>query len=186
MSNSIPKILGICGSLRKDSNSLAILETLAELLKDKVVFSIQRLDEVPLYNQDLDTAVPLPAVAALRTAIGAADGIVMVTPEFNYGVPGVVKNALDWASRPYGQSTLTGKPVLPITSSPAFTGGVRAFAQLNETLLSIGSRIVLGPQIVIGSVHEKISGGRLVDRATLDFLSKNIEGLFLEIQRSAK
>lgn len=186
MTTVTPKILGICGSLRKNSNSLAVLESLPALLKDKAAFEILRLDEVPLYNQDLDTAEPLPGVAALRQAIGAADGILIVTPEYNYGLPGVVKNALDWASRPYGQSTLTGKPVLSVSSSPAFTGGVRALAQLNETLLAIGVHIVSGPQIVIGTAHEKIQNGHLVDEATLSFLSRSLDGLLLEISRLTK
>jgi len=185
MTSKAPKILAICGSLRKHSNSLAILETLAEQLKDKAVFEILRLDDVPLYNQDLDTPEPLPGVAALRAAIGAADGILIMTPEYNYGLPGVLKNALDWASRPYAKSTLAGKPVLSVSSSPAFTGGVRALAQLNETLLAIGARIVPGPQVVIGSAHEKIHEGRLVDAAVLNFLSQSLEGLFLEIKRLA-
>ncbi|TWH75911.1 chromate reductase [Azomonas agilis] len=186
MSQSIPNILGICGSLRKDSNSLAILNTLAESLKDKAHFRIQRLDDVPLYNQDLDTPEVLPGVAVLRAAIGAADGIVIVTPEYNYGLPGVVKNALDWASRPYNQSTLTGKPVLSVSSSPAFTGGVRALAQLNETLLAIGVQVLSGPQVVIGTAHEKIRDGRLVDTATLNFLDASFERLFVEIAQIAR
>lgn len=182
---SQPNILGICGSLRQNSNSLAILNTLAESLSDKAQFRILRLDDVPLYNQDLDTPEVLPGVADLRAAIGAADGIVILTPEYNYGLPGVVKNALDWASRPYGQSTLTGKPVLSVSSSPAFTGGVRALAQLNETLLAIGVPVLSGPQVVIGTAHEKIRDGRLVDAASLSFLEGSMERLFAEIAQRA-
>ncbi|WP_253075555.1 NAD(P)H-dependent oxidoreductase [Bradyrhizobium sp. 187] len=87
----------------------------------------------------------------------------MVSPEYNHGMSGVLKNGLDWASRPYGRSVLRGKPVLTMTASPAFTGGVRAQQQMNETLASIPARPVLRPQIVIGGVHEKVSDGRLVD-----------------------
>ncbi len=75
----------------------------------------------------------------MRPAIGRADGVIVVSPEYNYGLPGVLKNALDWASRPYAASTLTGKPVLTATESVAFTGGVRAHAPLNEVLLAIGA-----------------------------------------------
>src|SRR5258708_36067381 len=82
---------------------------------------------------------------------------------------GVLKNALDWASRPYGRSALRDKPVLTMTASPAFTGGARAQQQMNETLASIPARPVLRPQIVIGGVHEKVRDGRLVDEATLRF-----------------
>jgi chromate reductase len=85
-----------------------------------------------------------------------------------HGIPGVLKNALDWASRPFGKSVLIDKPTLVISVSPAYTGGVRAQAQVNETLLSIPARIVAGPQVVIGNVATKIRDG-LPDRSCLDF-----------------
>ena len=87
--------------------------------------------------------------------------MIMISPEYNHGMSGVLKNALDWASRPYGRSTLRRKPVLTMTASPAFTGGVRAQQQMNETLASIPTRLVFQPQIVIGGVHEKVRDGRL-------------------------
>ena len=117
---------------------------------------------------------------ALRAAVAEADGLVIVSPEFNYGMPGVLKNALDWASRPYGAAPLIGKPVLTMTASPAFTGGVRAQAQLNETLLATQSRLVLRPQTVIGSVHEKIESGRLVDPGSLQFALQAVNDLLRE------
>jgi chromate reductase len=106
----------------------------------------------------------------------------MVSPEYNHGMSGVLKNGLDWASRPYGRSVLTGKPVLTMTTSPAFTGGVRAHQQVNETLASIPARLVLRPQIVIGNVHEKISDGRLVHEATLHFALAGVDDLLEEIR----
>jgi len=181
-----PKLLGISGSLRSGSFSTLLLETLAEALSGRADLNVLRLDDVPLYNQDLDAATPPAGVAALRSRIGAADAVVIATPEFNYGVPGVLKNALDWASRPYGESTLIGKPVLTISSSPAFTGGVRAQAQLNETLIAIGASLVIRPQLVVGSVHEKVQEGRLVDSGTLDFLLAGIDDLIARSQREAQ
>jgi hypothetical protein len=83
----------------------------------------------------------------------------MVSPEYNHGMSGVLKNSLDWASRPYGRSVLRGRPVLTMTASPAFTVGVRAQQQMNETLASIPARPVLRPQIVIGGVHERSATG---------------------------
>jgi chromate reductase len=97
---------------------------------------------------------------------------------------GVLKNALDWASRPYGRSTLMRKPVLTMTASPAFTGGVRAQQQMNETLVSIPARPVLRPQIVIGSVHEKVRDGRLIDEAALSFALAGVDDLLEEIRRA--
>lgn len=162
-------LLGLSGSLRADSYSTGILTTLQEKVPGDVELSIHGLAGVPLYNQDLDGVTPPDEVLALRRAIAAADGLVIVTPEYNYGMPGVLKNALDWASRPYGASALVGKPVITMSTSPAFTGGVRAQAQLHETLLATQSVILPRPQTVIGEVHSKFEDGRLVDRAALGF-----------------
>lgn len=181
-----PKLLGISGSLRRESYSTLLLEALGSALHGRAELAVLRLNDVPLYNQDLDTATPPPGVAALRSAIGAADGLVIASPEFNYGVPGVLKNALDWASRPYGQSTLIGKPVLMISSSPAFTGGVRAQAQLSETLISIGANLLIRPQLVVGSVHEKVRDGQLVDSGTVDALLAGVGDLIAQFERNAR
>jgi chromate reductase, NAD(P)H dehydrogenase (quinone) len=167
---SLPKLVGISGSLRLGSYNTIILETLAERLAGTATLSIYPLADVPNYNEDLDTDTPLKAVADLRDAIAQADGVIIATPEFNHGIPGVLKNALDWASRPYGRAPLKGKDVLTITSSPGGVGGARAHAQLNETLASMAARVVLRPQAVVAGVHTKIVEGRLVDEATLAFL----------------
>lgn len=180
------QLLGISGSLRSGSFSAAILESLREELSVNADLSMHLLGDVPLYNQDLDTEEVLPAVAALRDAISQADGLVIVTPEFNYGLPGVLKNALDWASRPYGAAPLLRKPVVTISASPAFTGGVRAQAQLNETLLGTQSRLMGGPQVVIGEVHNKIENGRFVDRASLDYALGAVNGLLRTIDDASQ
>jgi chromate reductase len=91
-------------------------------------------------------------VRQFQNAVAYSAGLIIVSPEYNHGVPGVLKNALDWASRPYGNSVLIEKRVLVISVSPAFTGGVSAHAQVNETLLSIPARLVGGAQVVIGNV----------------------------------
>lgn len=181
-----PKLLGISGSLRRDSFNTQILETLKQAIADRVDFDVFRLNEVPLYNQDLDVSPAIPGVAALREAIAEADGVVIATPEFNYGIPGVLKNALDWASRPYGEAALIGKPILTFSSSPAFTGGVRAQAQLNETLLAIGARLIVRPQTVIAEVHNKLHDGRLADTASLDFLIAGVNDLITESAQTAR
>lgn len=178
-------LLGISGSLRRASFSTAILNSLSESLGDKAELRVFTLNDVPLYDQDADTDTPPAAVAALRAAIGAADGIVIAAPEYNHGMSGVLKNALDWASRPYGKATLTGKPVFLFSSSPGAVGGARAHAQLNETLASIGARVLLRPQAVIPAVHEKVADGRLSDKATLDFLLRGVDDLLANIARPA-
>ncbi|MDB5617832.1 NAD(P)H-dependent oxidoreductase [Tardiphaga sp.] len=163
-----PRLVGMAGSLRRSSYSSAVLSGLRENLLPAA--QIETCDlRLPLYNEDEDGPAAPEEVRTFREAIWASDGVVIVTPEYNHGIPGVLKNALDWASRPFGESALIDKPVLVISVSPAFTGGVRAQAQVNETLLAIGAGIVTGPQVVIGSITGKIQDGLLVDGESLRF-----------------
>jgi chromate reductase len=170
------RLLGLSGSLRRNSYSLAILRGLQARLGAEATLDIRDLN-LPLYNQDEDGPDGPEAVHGFRRAIAEVDGLVISTPEYNHGVPGVLKNALDWASRPYGQSVLTERPVLIISSSPAFIGGARAQAQLNETLLSVQAVLVPGPQVVIGDVAAKVQDGELVDEASLEFALASIRKL---------
>jgi chromate reductase len=176
------RILGFSGSLRRASNSTAVLRGLQDTLAPRAALNVFPLHKVPLYNEDDDGEHAADAVRALRSAIETSDGVIMISPEYNHGMSGVLKNALDWASRPFGRSALRGKPVLTMTASPAFTGGVRAQQQMHETLAAIPARPVLRPQIVIGGVHEKVRDGRLVDEATLRFALAGVDDLLDEIR----
>jgi chromate reductase, NAD(P)H dehydrogenase (quinone) len=163
------RLVGLPGSLRKSSFSRATLVGLRNHLPDKV--SLDILDpQLPLYNEDQDRPDGPDEIRRFRQAIDDSDGLVIATPEYNHGIPGVLKNALDWASRPYGKSCLVNKPALVISISPAFTGGARVHGQVNETLLSIPAQVVGGPQVVIGGIESKISDGVLVDQASLSFV----------------
>jgi chromate reductase len=177
------RLVGLSGSLRRASNSTAVLRGLQDALAPRrVALSIFPLYEMPLYNEDDDGEHAPESVCALRSVIETSDGVIMISPEYNYGMSGVLKNALDWASRPYGRSVLKGKSVLTMTASAAFTGGVRAQQQMNETLVSIPARLVLRPQIAIGSVHEKVRDGRLVDEAALRFALAGVDDLLDDIR----
>ncbi|MBI1778767.1 MAG: NAD(P)H-dependent oxidoreductase [Proteobacteria bacterium] len=127
------RFLGLSGSLRRASNNTAVLRGLQDALAPRVALNIFPLHRMPLYNEDDDCEHALEPVRALRSAIETSDGVIVISPEYNHGMSGVLKNGLDWASRPYGRSALRGKPVLTMTTSPAFTGGVRAQQQMNET-----------------------------------------------------
>jgi chromate reductase len=179
-----PHLLGLSGSLRKASTNTAVLVALAERVAAKASLEIFPLGDLPLYNQDFDVEPPVAPVVSLRAAIAAADGVVIASPEYNYGMSGVLKNALDWASRPYGKARLTGKPVLTITVSPASTGGVRAQLQLNETLTAIAALVVLRPQAVIGSVFQKMQDGKFTDETSLKFLEAGIDDLLRDIAKT--
>jgi chromate reductase len=176
------RLLGLSGSLRRASNSTAVLRGLQAALAPRAALNIFLLHEMALYNEDDEGEHVPESVRALRSAIETSDGVIMISPEYNHGMSGVLKNALDWASRPYGRSALRGKPVLTMTASPAFTGGARAQQQMNETLASIPARHVLRPQIVIGGVHEKVRDGRLVDEAALRFALAGVDDLLDEIR----
>jgi chromate reductase, NAD(P)H dehydrogenase (quinone) len=175
-------LLGLSGSLRRASNSTAVLRGLQDALAPRAALNIFPLHGMPLYNEDDDAEHAPESVRALRSAIEASDGVIMISPEYNHGMSGVLKNALDWASRPYGRSALRSKPVLTMTASPAFTGGVRAQQQMNETLVSIPARPILRPQIVISGVHEKVRDGRLIDEAALSFALAGVDDLLEEIR----
>ncbi|QCN98734.1 NAD(P)H-dependent oxidoreductase (plasmid) [Azospirillum argentinense] len=179
------RLLGLSGSIRRHSHCTAVLNTLADSLGkkagNKVEMTLFALNDIPPYDPDLDAEnTPAPATA-LRDAIAAADGLVIISPEYNYGMSGVLKNALDWASRPAMKSPVRGKPIVIMTASPAFTGGVRAQHEMRETLSGMMGRVIARPQVVIGMVHEKIKDGRLTDQAALDFALAAIDDLLSEI-----
>ena len=176
-------LVGISGSLRRASYSTAILLTLAEAVADRATTVVADIGSLPHYNADLDTDTPPDEVQRLKDQIARADGLIVVSAEFNHGIPGVLKNAIDWASRPVFKSPLRDKPVLIVTESPAFTGGVRAQYQLREAFASALARPVPTPEIVIGTVQNKVAGGRLTDRAAIDFAAAAIATLFHEIDQ---
>lgn len=176
------KLLGLCGSLRKASNSLAVIKTLAESLPPHVQMTLFPLHDIPLYNADLDGDLCPTEVRRLSQAIRDSQGLVLSSPEYNYGISGVLKNALDWSSRPSMASPLKGKPALIMTSSPSFAGGVRAQAQIRETLTACLSRPLNRAQIVINFANEKVKDGRLVDQASIDFMLAGIDDLVAEIR----
>jgi chromate reductase, NAD(P)H dehydrogenase (quinone) len=183
MTPTKPHILSILGSLRRHSNSSAVLRGLQEVASDRARIEVFSLDAVPLYNADLDGEQKPTAVVELKEAIGKCDGLVLVSPEYNYGVSGVLKNALDWASRPGYQSVLRGKPTLIVTNSPGLVGGVRAQGQLRQTLAATLSRVIAVPEVVISQVHTKIQDGRLTDAVSLKFMLEAFEALLTEIRR---
>jgi chromate reductase len=176
------RLLGISGSIRTGSYNSAILNSVAAEIAPRVKMATCSLADLPLFTEDLDESPPL-AVQNFRDLIHTADGVVISTPEYNYGISGVLKNALDWASRPYGKSALTGKPTLTLSASPASTGGVRAQAQLNETLICIGAQILIRPQIVISHAHSRIKDGQVFDQETMQFVLNGVEDLLLSITR---
>jgi chromate reductase, NAD(P)H dehydrogenase (quinone) len=137
------RILGIVGSLRRDSYNRALLREAAERLPGGVEFvEFERLAEIPPYDADLEQLETPMAVAELREAMRDADAVLVATPEYNHSIPGVLKNALDWASRPAGQSALNGTPAAVIGASTGMFGAVWAQAETRKVIGALGGRVV--------------------------------------------
>jgi chromate reductase len=137
------RILGISGSLRQGSHNTSLLRAAASALPPGVELEVyDGLRELPPYDADFDTQPPDPAVARLREAIAAADGVLIATPEFNGSIPGALKNALDWASRPFPENALRGKPVAVIGASTGLFGAVWAQAETRKVLDIIGADVI--------------------------------------------
>lgn len=137
------RVLGITGSLRRDSYNHALLREAAERLPAGAeLVEFERLGEIPPYDADLEADATPAAVAELRQAMREADAVLVATPEYNHSIPGVLKNALDWASRPAGQSALTGTPAAVIGASTGMFGAVWAQAETRKVLGALGGRVV--------------------------------------------
>ena len=136
------RVLGISGSLRRDSHNTELLRAAASLLPSGVELEMfDGLAEIPPFNEDLERSAPQP-VHRLRAEIGAAHAILIATPEYNHSIPGHLKNALDWVSRPHSTNTLRDKPVAVMGASTGMFGAVSAQAELRKVLSAIGARVV--------------------------------------------
>jgi chromate reductase len=167
------RVVGFAGSLRKKSYNRALLRSAQELAPPDMTIDIFDLREVPLYNGDVEAAGDPPAVADLKAAIRAADGVLMATPEYNHGVPGVMKNAVDWCSRPPQGAALAKKPVGVIGASPGITGSARGQSQLRQAFEFTNSYCMPQPEFLLFKAHEKIDeDGRLADEPSRAFLQK--------------
>src|SRR5919108_5680442 len=157
------RVLGISGSLRRDSYNSGLLRAAADVLPSGVELEVfDGLKAIPPYDAD-DDVEPAPApVAALREAVAAADAVLVATPEYNASIPGVLKNALDWVSRPHATNPLRGKPALVVGTSTGMFGAVWAQAETRKVLATIGAR-VLDVELPVAEADERFENGRLTD-----------------------
>ena len=158
------RVLGICGSLRRESYNRRLLAAAAKELPDTCRFLVfEEIAEIPLYDEDIDARQTPPAVAALRGAIATADAILIATPEYNASVPGVLKNAIDWASRPYPDHVLRGKPVMVAGASSGAFGATLAQTELRRILKAIGAQVLEGELPVPDAQGAFAADGRLAN-----------------------
>jgi len=169
-------IVGFAGSLRRGSFNRALLQAATELAPPGLHIVIHGLDAIPLYNGDVEAAGAPPSVVQLRDAVRKADGLLIATPEYNHGIPGVLKNTIDWLSRPPRDSALNGKVAAVMGASPGMTGTARGQSQLRQAFVFTNTYALLQPEVLVGRAHEKFDAdGRLVHQATRDFLTTFLE-----------
>jgi chromate reductase len=171
------RILGLSGSLRRDSHNTRLLIGAGGLLPGGTELALfKELSSIPPYNED-DEQTPPPAVEALRRAIAGADAVLVSTPEYNASIPGVLKNALDWVSRPVADSPLKGKPAAVIGASTGLFGAVWAQAETRKVLATIGARVV-DRELPVGQADEALGeDGLPLDRDTVEALSATLDEL---------
>jgi chromate reductase, NAD(P)H dehydrogenase (quinone) len=168
------RILGIAGSLRRDSFNAATLRTAQELAPAGVTIEIFDIAPIPLYNEDVrQQGFPAP-VEDLRARIKSADGLLIVTPEYNYSIPGVLKNAIDWASRPPEQP-FDGKPIGVMGASVGTHGSSRAQYHLRQCFIFLNGMVMNRPEVMIPAAHTKFDAdGKLTDQVTRDFITAHL------------
>jgi len=165
-------VVGFAGSLRRGSYNRALLHAATELAPPALHIVIHELDGIPLYNGDIEAGGTPPSVVQLRDAVRQANGLLIATPEYNHGVPGVLKNTIDWLSRPPRDSAVNGKVAGLMGASPGIIGTARAQSQLRQAFVFTNTYALLQPELLVGRAHEKFDAdGRLVHQATRDFLA---------------
>jgi chromate reductase, NAD(P)H dehydrogenase (quinone) len=171
------RILGFAGSLRKGSYNRALLRAAAELMPEDARLEIFDLDGIPGYNQDLESMRP-QKVTEFKAKIRAADAILIVTPEYNYSIPGVLNNAIDWASRPLTDNSFQGKPVAIMSASTGMLGGARAQYHLRQTFVFLDIRSINKPEVIVTFANQKFDeNGKLTDEKTRDLLQQLLRAL---------
>jgi len=166
-------LLGISGSLRRGSHNTGLLRAAARELPEGVELRLyDGLRDLPAYDEDQDRGPPPPAVARLRAALGAADGLLVATPEYNQSIPGQLKNAVDWASRPFPDNALRFLPAAVIGASTGAFGAVWAQAEMRKVLAAAGARVTEG-ELALGHAHERFDAeGHLVDHEAREQLGE--------------
>jgi len=175
--NTRISILGFAGSLRRDSFNKAILRAALELTPPEAELKIFDLEGIPPFNQDLEDR-PAEAVKAFKSAIRAADALLIATPEYNYSIPGVLKNAIDSASRPYGDNPFDGKPVAIMGASVGMLGTARAQYHLRQSCVFLNMHPLNRPEVMVPFAQDKVDPeGRLTDAKTREKIGELLVAL---------
>jgi chromate reductase len=172
----LTNLVTICGSLRKESFNLGLARTLPELAPHGMTLRLlEGLAAFPHYDADIQSAGFPPIVTEWADAIHAADGVVIVTPEYNYSVPGVLKNALDWLSRLRPGGPFDGKPVALQSASPGMLGGSRAQYHLRQILLCLNARVLIQPEVFVAGASQFTTDTRLGDKTAREIVASQLQ-----------
>jgi chromate reductase, NAD(P)H dehydrogenase (quinone) len=170
-------ILGIAGSLRRDSYNKAALRYAQSVCPEGARLELYDLAGLPVFNQD-EEKTPTPRVTDFKQKIRAADAILFSTAEYNYGIPGVLKNAIDVASRPYGDSAWSGKPCAVMSAAMSVAGGIRAQYQLRQCFVFLNMDAVVQPEVAIASAHQRFDEhGNLNDETSRKLIGQLLQAL---------
>jgi chromate reductase len=170
-------ILGFAGSLRKGSYNKALLRAASESVPEGAELESFDLEGIPPFNQDLEGQMP-QKVKEFKAKIKAADALLIITPEHNYSVPGVLKNAIDWASRPFDDNSFEDKPVAMMSASTSTLGGARAQYHLRQILVAVDAHAINWPEVFVSSAVKKFDeNGTLTDEATRKKIGELLESL---------
>jgi len=171
------RILGIAGSLRRESYNRAALRAATQLVPEDATIETFELEGIPGFNQDQERNPPA-RVVELKQRVRDVDAILFVTPEYNYSIPGVLKNAIDWASRPYGDSAWNGKPAAIMGASVGAIGTARAQYHLRQMMVFLNMFPVNQPEVMIGNASERFDAqGNLTHEATKEFIRQLLQSL---------
>jgi len=172
------KVLGFAGSLRAGSFNRSLLRAAVELQPPGMEITSFDLSPIPLYNGDVEARGDPEPVAAFKAAIAQADALLIATPEYNFGIPGVLKNAIDWASRPPRGSVLQGKPAAIMGATPGMGGTGRSQMQLRQVFVFTQTYALLSPEVLVARAQEKFdASGRLTDENTRQFVGQLLQAL---------
>ena len=175
--SELVNILGFAGSLRKGSYNKSLLRAAVELVPEDAKLEIFDFEGIPPFNQDVETRPP-EKVKEFKAKIRAADALLISTPEYNYSVPGVLKNAIDWASRPYGDNAFENKPVALMSASIGMLGGARAQYHLRQIFVFLNMLPINKPEVIVTFAPDKIDrNGRVRDQETRKLIRELLENL---------
>lgn len=183
------KVIGIlAGSLRKESFSKKVAKTLIEFAPEGFEFKLIDLNDIPVYNQDFDDQNEIPeAITKFRTEMSAVDGVIFVTPEYNRSVPGVLKNAIDVGSRPYGKSVWDKKPAAIFSNSPGNLSAFGANHHLRQSLVFLNMPTMQQPEVYIAHVNELFGEeGKMKEGASKEFIKKALESYIIWFNKNAE